>query len=174
MNNCAIKLKNHVSKEVKIVAPQIASNFVSTANVGLGSDYIEVKFESREVGDSQQYPLQAANELAKQIKSAYPELSKNIDIRNSTIKNAKILKVIFPDKIAEKIVDRLDKTQQEQDEIIAEESKPKVKTGIKPGVQEQILSPEMEQIIKNNHPQLQDGMTQLELNFMNRMPNKEC
>jgi len=136
MNNCAIKLKNHVSKEVKIVAPQIASNFVSTANVGLGSDYIEVKFESREVGDSQQYPLQAANELAKQIKSAYPELSKNIDIRNSTIKNAKILKVIFPDKIAEKIVDRLDKTQQEQDEIIAEESKPKVKTGIKPGVEE--------------------------------------
>ena len=91
MSNCAIKLKNHVSKEVKIVAPQIASNFVSTANVGLGSDYIEVKFESREVGDSQQYPLQAANELAKQIKSTYPELSKNIDIRNSTIKNAKIL-----------------------------------------------------------------------------------
>jgi hypothetical protein len=136
MSNCAIKLKNHVSKEVKIVAPQIASNFVSTANVGLGSDYIEVKFESREVGDSQQYPLQAANELAKQIKSTYPELSKNIDIRNSTIKNAKILKVIFPDKIAEKIVDRLDKTQQEQDEIIAEESKPKVKTEIKPGVQE--------------------------------------
>lgn len=41
-------------------------------------------------------------------------------------------------------------------------------------IQEQILSPEMVEIIKNNHPQLQDGMTQLELDFMNRMPNKEC
>jgi hypothetical protein len=169
MSDCAIKLKNHVFTETKLVAPQIASNFVSTANVGLGNDYIEVRFESKEVKDSQQYPLQAANELAKQIKTTYPELSKNIDIRNSTIKNAKILKVIFPDKIAEKIVDRLDKEQQEQDEIIAEESKP-----LEFQKDEEIFSPEMLQIVKNNHPQLQDGATQLEIQFFNNIKDKNC
>jgi hypothetical protein len=169
MSDCAIKLKNHVSKEVKIVAPQIASNFVSTANVGLGSNYVEVRFESREVGDSQQYPLQAANELERQIISTYPELSKNITIKNSTIQNAKILKLIFPDKIAEKIVDRLNKEQDEINEVIAEESKP-----LEFQKDEEIFSPEMLQIVKNNHPQLQDGATQLEIQFFNNIKDKNC